>query len=51
MSELNAIQRCLVTGASGFLGGYLLTRLRQEKYLRVFCYAVSQAMRCRAMKP
>lgn len=31
MSELNAIQRCLVTGASGFLGGYLLSRLRQKK--------------------
>lgn len=31
MSELSAIHRCLVTGASGFLGSYLLAYLQQEQ--------------------
>lgn len=30
MSELSAIRRCLVTGANGFLGGYLLEHLQQK---------------------
>lgn len=31
MSDVNKIQRCLVTGASGFLGKYLLEHLQQQK--------------------
>lgn len=30
MSELSVIHRCLVTGANGFLGGYLLEHLQQK---------------------